>query len=166
MRIPPRRRSTDRRQMDSPAAARNAWLPEFQRPAHALRENVTNATFVRHQASLLREVTTSVELLRRFWQTHPANADWQELIMQLRMRSRTGFSSPSAICGQLRSPMRSSNSRCSAGQDSASNKVGRLSTSTNLPVVHPRGSRLASEAWPHDHRQGASPTRDYPASTT
>ncbi|MDP7739478.1 hypothetical protein [Mycobacterium paragordonae] len=49
-----------------------------QKPAHALRENVTNATFVHHQASLLRDVTTSVELLRRFWQTHPANAGWKE----------------------------------------------------------------------------------------
>lgn len=35
-----------------------------QKPAHALRENVINATFAHHQASLLRDVTTSVELLR------------------------------------------------------------------------------------------------------
>lgn len=49
-----------------------------QKPAHALRENVTNATFVHHQASVLRDVTRSVERLRRFWQTHPANRDWKE----------------------------------------------------------------------------------------
>jgi hypothetical protein len=38
-------------------------------------ENVTNATFVHHQASLLLAATNSRNLLRRLWQTHPANAD-------------------------------------------------------------------------------------------
>jgi hypothetical protein len=41
-------------------------------------ENVTNATFVHHQASLLLAATNSLNLLRRLWQTHPANADWDE----------------------------------------------------------------------------------------
>lgn len=49
-----------------------------QKPAHALTENVTSATFVHHQASLLRAAANSLSLLRRFWQTHPSNADWDE----------------------------------------------------------------------------------------
>ncbi|MDF3316389.1 hypothetical protein [Rhodococcus sp. C3V] len=49
-----------------------------QKPAHTLTSNVTNSTFVHHQASLLREVTDSIESIRRFWQTHPTNADWDE----------------------------------------------------------------------------------------
>jgi hypothetical protein len=48
-----------------------------QKLAHTLRGNVTNATFVHHQASLLQDVTNSIEQLRRFWQTHPATVgDW------------------------------------------------------------------------------------------
>jgi len=47
-----------------------------QKPAHALRANVTDRTFVRRQAELLQEVTTSLEILRRFWQRHPANKAW------------------------------------------------------------------------------------------
>lgn len=49
-----------------------------QKPAHTLTTNVTKHTFVHHQASLLQEVTNSLEQLRRFWQTHPANKSWQE----------------------------------------------------------------------------------------
>lgn len=49
-----------------------------QKPAHALTENVTSTTFVHHQASLLLDATNSLNLLRRIWQTHPANADWDE----------------------------------------------------------------------------------------
>jgi hypothetical protein len=49
-----------------------------QKPAHAVRENVTSRTFVHHQASLLKEVTDSLEQLRRIWQTHPSNMGWKE----------------------------------------------------------------------------------------
>lgn len=47
------------------------------KPAHALRQNVSDANFVRRQAELLRDVTHSIEALRRFWQTHPRNRDWE-----------------------------------------------------------------------------------------
>jgi hypothetical protein len=49
-----------------------------QRPAHALRTDVTDRTFVHKQVELLNRVNNSLELLRRFWQTHPANRDWEE----------------------------------------------------------------------------------------
>ncbi len=49
-----------------------------QRPAHALRTNITDRTFVHKQVALLERVNESLELLRRFWQTHPANRDWKE----------------------------------------------------------------------------------------
>ena len=48
------------------------------RPAHALRENVTDRTFVRRQVELLERINQSLELLRYFWQSHPANRDWKE----------------------------------------------------------------------------------------
>jgi hypothetical protein len=48
------------------------------RPAHALRSNVTDLTFVHRQVELLERVNQSLELMRRFWQTHPANREWQE----------------------------------------------------------------------------------------
>lgn len=47
------------------------------KPAHALRQNISDANFVRRQAELLRDVTQSIEALRRFWQTHPRNGDWK-----------------------------------------------------------------------------------------
>jgi hypothetical protein len=47
------------------------------KPAHALRQNVSDANFVRRQAELLRDVTNSIEALRRFWQTHPRNREWE-----------------------------------------------------------------------------------------
>lgn len=49
-----------------------------QKPAHTLTTNVTSSTFIHHQASLLRDVTESIDIFRRFWQTHPSNADWDE----------------------------------------------------------------------------------------
>ncbi|MEV6492245.1 hypothetical protein AB0M20_27025 [Actinoplanes sp. NPDC051633] len=49
-----------------------------QKPAHALRTNVTDKTFVRRQARLLQDVTASVVSLREHWQSHPANAGWSE----------------------------------------------------------------------------------------
>jgi len=47
-----------------------------QKPAHVLRANLTDKTFVRKQAELLQDVTTSLELLRELWQRHPANSGW------------------------------------------------------------------------------------------
>lgn len=47
------------------------------KPAHALRRNISDANFVRRQAELLRDVTHSIEALRRFWQTHPRNREWK-----------------------------------------------------------------------------------------
>lgn len=47
------------------------------RPAHALRENVNDRTFVRRQVELMQRVNLSLEKLRSFWQTHPANQDWE-----------------------------------------------------------------------------------------
>jgi hypothetical protein len=49
-----------------------------QKPAHALRQNISNANFVRRQAELLQTVTNSLHALRTFWQEHPANRDWTE----------------------------------------------------------------------------------------
>jgi hypothetical protein len=49
-----------------------------QAPSHALRTNVTDQTFVRKQVELLGAVNFAVEHLRRIFQTHPANADWNE----------------------------------------------------------------------------------------
>jgi hypothetical protein len=46
------------------------------KPAHALRQNITDETFIRRQAEILQQVTQSVESLRRFWQNHPRNRDW------------------------------------------------------------------------------------------
>jgi hypothetical protein len=49
-----------------------------QAPAHALRTNVTDTTFVRRQVNLLEQVNFSIENLRRLFQTHPANRGWSE----------------------------------------------------------------------------------------
>jgi hypothetical protein len=49
-----------------------------QRPAHSLRTNITDRTFVHRQVELIGRVNESLELLRRFWQRHPANRDWEE----------------------------------------------------------------------------------------
>jgi hypothetical protein len=46
------------------------------KPAHALRQNITDETFIRRQAEILQQVTQSIEALRRFWQKHPRNRDW------------------------------------------------------------------------------------------
>lgn len=48
-----------------------------QKPAHALRENITDKTSVHKQIYLLEQVSNSLNMLRTFWQTHPANKDWQ-----------------------------------------------------------------------------------------
>jgi hypothetical protein len=47
-----------------------------QRPAHALRANITDRTFIRKQAELLGAVGASLQDLRMLWQRHPANKEW------------------------------------------------------------------------------------------
>lgn len=49
-----------------------------QKPAHQLRTNINDRTFIHKQVELVSTVGTAVEVLRRVWQTHPANRDWQE----------------------------------------------------------------------------------------
>ncbi|WP_410669443.1 hypothetical protein [Amycolatopsis sp. cmx-4-68] len=48
-----------------------------QKPAHSLRKNITDQTFVHKQIDLLRQVGNSLQSLREFWQSHPDNEDWQ-----------------------------------------------------------------------------------------
>jgi hypothetical protein len=48
-----------------------------QKPAHALRRNVTDRSFIHKQADLLERVGWSLEQLRNFLQTHPANRRWE-----------------------------------------------------------------------------------------
>jgi hypothetical protein len=48
-----------------------------KRPAHALRKNITDKSFVHKQADLLERVGLSLGQLRHFFQTHPANAGWE-----------------------------------------------------------------------------------------
>ena len=48
-----------------------------QRPAHALRRNVTDKSFIHKQADLLERVGWSLEQLRCFLQTHPSNRSWK-----------------------------------------------------------------------------------------
>jgi hypothetical protein len=48
-----------------------------QRPAHALRKNITDKSFVHKQADLLERVGQTLDQLRHFFQTHPANVDWK-----------------------------------------------------------------------------------------
>ena len=48
-----------------------------QGPAHALRKNITDKTFVHKQIHLLEQVNISLNKLRTFWQAHPANEDWR-----------------------------------------------------------------------------------------
>ncbi|MEU4494188.1 hypothetical protein AB0F96_12240 [Streptomyces sp. NPDC023998] len=49
-----------------------------QKPAHTVRSNITNKTFIRDQVELMALVVNSLMLLRSFWQNHPKNAGWQE----------------------------------------------------------------------------------------
>jgi len=48
-----------------------------QGPAHKLRQNVNDRTFVHRQLSLLWDVDRSLIDLRDWLSTHPANADWE-----------------------------------------------------------------------------------------
>jgi hypothetical protein len=49
-----------------------------QRPAHALRTNLTDQTFAHKQVVLLEEINKSLTGLRYFILGHPANRDWEE----------------------------------------------------------------------------------------
>ncbi|RKQ92986.1 hypothetical protein C8N24_2843 [Solirubrobacter pauli] len=49
-----------------------------QKPAHTLRKNVNDRSFVHRQVALLQDLNLSVEALRRFVQSHPANREWSE----------------------------------------------------------------------------------------
>jgi hypothetical protein len=49
-----------------------------QKPAHSLRKNINDRSFVHRQVELLQDLNSSVEALRRFMQSHPANNDWHE----------------------------------------------------------------------------------------
>jgi hypothetical protein len=48
-----------------------------QKPAHSLRKNVTDKSFIHRQADLLARVGVSLRELRNFLQTHPENEDWE-----------------------------------------------------------------------------------------
>jgi hypothetical protein len=48
------------------------------RPAHTLRANINDRTFVHQQVALLERVNRGLQQLRWWWQSHPANAEWQE----------------------------------------------------------------------------------------
>ncbi|MBN9158147.1 hypothetical protein [Microbacterium sp.] len=49
-----------------------------QKPAHALRSNVTDRTFVRKQKRLMHEVDEVLINIRQWLASHPKNRDWKE----------------------------------------------------------------------------------------
>lgn len=49
-----------------------------QKPAHALRTNVTDRTLVRKQVDLLRDVNEVLINIRQWLSSHPKNKDWEE----------------------------------------------------------------------------------------
>jgi len=49
-----------------------------QKPAHALRSNVTDQTFVRKQKRLMHDVDEVLINIRQWLSSHPTNRDWQE----------------------------------------------------------------------------------------
>ena len=49
-----------------------------QRPAHALRENISDKTFVHRQVALLSELNDSLVEIRRWLSTHPKNRSWKQ----------------------------------------------------------------------------------------
>ena len=69
---------------NSPDVAKRVMAPlrevrsARQRPAHALRTNATDGTFVHKQVDLMHRVNQSLASLREFWQSHPANAAWEK----------------------------------------------------------------------------------------
>jgi hypothetical protein len=55
-----------------------------QGPAHAIRENITDRTFIHRQIALLRDATGSIGALRRWLATHPGCAEWEEKFKDLK----------------------------------------------------------------------------------
>jgi len=51
---------------------------ERQKPAHQLTINIINKELIHKQVVLMSDTNYCLETLRRFWQQHPANRDWQE----------------------------------------------------------------------------------------
>ncbi|PXA65128.1 hypothetical protein CVS29_10575 [Arthrobacter psychrochitiniphilus] len=49
-----------------------------QKPAHALRKNVTDRTLIRKQKDLLRDVNEVLINIRQWLSSHPNNRDWTE----------------------------------------------------------------------------------------
>ncbi|MGF9663152.1 hypothetical protein AAIH25_14945 [Arthrobacter crystallopoietes] len=49
-----------------------------QKPAHALRTNVTDRTLVRKQRDVLREVNEALINIRQWLSSHPQNREWKE----------------------------------------------------------------------------------------
>ncbi|MDQ0678865.1 hypothetical protein QFZ30_002247 [Arthrobacter pascens] len=49
-----------------------------QKPAHALRTNVTDHTFIRKQRDLLHDVDEVLINIRQWLSSHPQNRDWKE----------------------------------------------------------------------------------------
>jgi hypothetical protein len=47
-----------------------------QRPAHALRENIHDKTFVHKQVTLLHDINQTLIALRGWFSTHPKNREW------------------------------------------------------------------------------------------
>lgn len=48
-----------------------------QKPAHALRVNVTDKTFIHKQLAMVADVSGALMAFRSWIATHPANADWK-----------------------------------------------------------------------------------------
>lgn len=48
-----------------------------QKPAHALRTNLTDKTFVHRQVALLEDLNDTLRELARWMSTHPKNRGWK-----------------------------------------------------------------------------------------
>lgn len=48
-----------------------------QKPAHALRTNITDRTFVHRQVALLEELGATLSAMVRWLSTHPSNREWK-----------------------------------------------------------------------------------------
>lgn len=48
-----------------------------QKPAHALRINITDKTFVHRQVALLEDLNDTIRELARWLSTHPKNREWK-----------------------------------------------------------------------------------------
>lgn len=48
-----------------------------QKPAHALRTNITDRTFVHRQVALLEELGATLSAMVRWLSRHPNNREWK-----------------------------------------------------------------------------------------